>query len=199
MPRYPTDQRNAILAETRQRFLAAAEEEFAAQGFENANIERISAAAGFAKGTIYNHFPSKRALMETLLDEIAARHCEFIITRVRAETDPGQRLRSFYLAGFAYVTGHLASARIAMAILNSPDHLFNQRLYDAYQPLFTLLAREVLLPGAKQGVFSDRLPFSTVSLLMSLYIGAVASIAPDNRPYQDPAQVADFALAALRG
>jgi hypothetical protein len=38
------------LAETRQRLLEAAASEFAREGYTGANINRISQAAGFAKG-----------------------------------------------------------------------------------------------------------------------------------------------------
>ncbi len=198
MPRYPTAKRDQIFAETRQRILDSALSEFARYGFESANVERIALNAGFAKGTVYNHFASKRDLIEQLIDQVADLHCDFIRERVLAQNDPIQRLRAFYMAGFDFVQQFLPQARLALATLNSPDHGLNERLYQAYQPLFSLLAQEILLPGARQGSFSDQLPFSTVGLLMSLYLGAAASIAPGGRPYQDPAQAAEFALAALR-
>ena len=36
--------------------------EFAREGYNGANINRISLAAGFAKGTIYNYFPRQLEL-----------------------------------------------------------------------------------------------------------------------------------------
>jgi AcrR family transcriptional regulator len=47
--------------------------EFACEGYAGANINRISQAAGFAKGAVYNCFACKRALMLALIDEVAAR------------------------------------------------------------------------------------------------------------------------------
>jgi AcrR family transcriptional regulator len=44
---------------TRARLLTAAAAEFARAGFERASVDAISLAAGYAKGTIYNYFPSK--------------------------------------------------------------------------------------------------------------------------------------------
>jgi len=63
MPRYKESERVQIKFDTRQLLLQAATEVFARDGYEKANINRISKTAGFAKGTIYNYFESKRALM----------------------------------------------------------------------------------------------------------------------------------------
>ena len=56
MPRPPKNTREQVLNQTRQQLLQAAAEEFAGRGYSGANINRISLAAGFAKGTIYNYF-----------------------------------------------------------------------------------------------------------------------------------------------
>jgi AcrR family transcriptional regulator len=63
---------------TRARLLTAAAEEFARAGFERANVDAISLAAGYSKGTIYNYFPSKDelflAVVEQALAQAAATH-----------------------------------------------------------------------------------------------------------------------------
>jgi AcrR family transcriptional regulator len=197
MTRYREAERLQILAQTRRRLLDAAVSEFARAGYATANVERISAAAGLAKGTVYNHFPSKRALMEALIDEIGALHLEFISTRVLAESDPVARLRAFYRAGFAFVEEHLDRARISLATLNSADLEFNTRLYAAYMPMFALVAQEILVPGMAAGLFRPCQAMVTASLLMTLYLGSAASITPVGKPFMDPDQAADFALAAL--
>ena len=68
-PRLKQDDREQVLESNRKPLLEVAAIEFANAGFYGANINRISLAAGFAKGTIYNYFPSKQALMLALLDE----------------------------------------------------------------------------------------------------------------------------------
>jgi len=74
MPRHKDAEREQVMSQTRQLLLEAAAEEFAREGYAGANINRISRAAGFAKGTIYNYFSSKRALMLALIDAIAETH-----------------------------------------------------------------------------------------------------------------------------
>lgn len=54
--------------ESHERILAAAREEFMAQGFENASLRRIAAAAGLTAAALYRHFESKEALFAALAD-----------------------------------------------------------------------------------------------------------------------------------
>src|SRR5260370_228011 len=57
---------------TRRRLLAAAAQEFARAGLERASVDAISLAAGYAKGTIYNYFPSKEELFLAVVEDAPA-------------------------------------------------------------------------------------------------------------------------------
>jgi AcrR family transcriptional regulator len=56
---------------TRERLLAAGLELFAERGFRATTIDQIEEAAGLVPraGALYNHFPSKMALLQAVLDE----------------------------------------------------------------------------------------------------------------------------------
>ena len=198
MARYKKAEREKALGDTRQLLLQAATEEFAREGYGGANINAISRAAGFAKGTVYNYFPSKRALMLALIDEIARMHLELISTRVQEEGDPGRRLVRFFEAGFAFVSDHLAEGRVMINTIYGPEVEFKQAAYQAYQPMFQLVARDILAPGIAQGVFRQVDPGATATLLMTIYLGTASQVDEEGRIWLDPRQVADFALNALR-
>jgi AcrR family transcriptional regulator len=51
----------------RQHILEAAEQVFAARGFEAAKLQEISAKVGLSMGTIYSIFPGKQELFEALV------------------------------------------------------------------------------------------------------------------------------------
>jgi AcrR family transcriptional regulator len=55
----------------RMRLIEAAATIFARDGLEGARIDSISIAAGYAKGTVYNYFPSKEALFGAVIEEAA--------------------------------------------------------------------------------------------------------------------------------
>ncbi len=95
---------------TRARLLAAAAQEFARAGLERANVDAISLAAGYAKGTIYNYFPSKEELFLAVVEEAAAQAA----ASSPAPADAAARARlAAVLAGFcAWAREHDALARV---------------------------------------------------------------------------------------
>lgn len=56
-------------AVARARLLRTAAEHFALHGYDGASINRISLAAGYAKGTVYGYFDSKAALFCAVLEQ----------------------------------------------------------------------------------------------------------------------------------
>jgi AcrR family transcriptional regulator len=52
--------------------VAAGLELFAERGFELATLDEVALAAGFTKGAIYRHFPSKGAFLLALFEQYAA-------------------------------------------------------------------------------------------------------------------------------
>jgi len=198
MPRLPTATKEDTLIETRQRLLETAAAEFASNGFASANINHISTLAGYAKGTIYNYFPSKRSLMLALIDEIGAKHTNFIVTQVMSADDPVQRVRQFFHAGFAFVEQNPLQARIAISIVYGHDEEFKQRIYQTYERLFNLIIQDIVESGITHGDFKTIDSSATAGMLMSLYLGSCSQLDSDGKIFFDPGQVAAFALEGLQ-
>ena len=157
-PRHKDSARKEAMQETRRLLLKAAAAEFAQHGYYGANVNRIAAAAGFSVGTVYNYFPSKRELMLAFIDEIGGIHVNFVIDQVKQETEPSQRVRSFFKAGFEFVRENLRESRSLFNTLNGPDEEFRQRLFETYSPLFEILSTSILNPGIEQGSFRSDIP-----------------------------------------
>ena len=124
MARHKETERKQIKSETRRKLLQAAADEIASLGYDGANINRISEAAGYAKGTIYNYFSSKRELMLALIDQTGEEHFEFIKERVEQEQDPVRRLECFFEAGSIYVEHNLARGRVMIGAVYGHDEEF---------------------------------------------------------------------------
>jgi AcrR family transcriptional regulator len=187
------------MSETRSRLLEAATAEFAREGYDGANINRISRSAGFAKGTVYNYFPSKRALMLELIDVIAAGHHQFMADQVRQEVDVARRLERFFQAGSEWIIHNLAQGKVMLTMLNGPDAEFKLRMWQGYQPMHQLIIDEILVPGAEEGVFRREDPRATAGLLMTLYLGIGTSADEEGRSWLTPEWVTEFLLAGMRG
>lgn len=81
---------------TRERILDAAESIILGNGFSAASIDRVLAAGGLTKGAFFYHFPSKDALIQSLIERYVAREARDLSeTMARAERmarDPLQQL-----------------------------------------------------------------------------------------------------------
>jgi AcrR family transcriptional regulator len=75
-----TGQRAAGRQRRLSRILGAAEELFAAHGFAKTTVDEIAAAAGVSKGLVYDHYPSKEALLGAVWDRLVAAWTEAVRT-----------------------------------------------------------------------------------------------------------------------
>ena len=198
MARLPKVTKEKIATDTRRKLLDAASAEFASRGYVGANINRISQAAGFAKGTIYNYFPSKHALMLALVDEIAVLHVDAIQQQVELEQDPIRRLERFFRAGFAFVERYPAQSQLIVNTIYGPDAEFKARVYQAYKRLFELIMQDILQAGIALRQLRPVDPDEFAALVMSVYLGACSQIEPDGKIWLDPGQVATFILDGFR-
>ena len=189
--------RDTALAESRQRLLDAAANEFASEGYAGANINRISLAAGFAKGTVYNYFPSKRDLMLALIDAVACAHTEAVLQQVESEQDPARRLGGFFRAGFAFVEQHSAQARVIVNTVYGPDAEIRERVYKAYERLFTWIAKDIVEAGIARGDFQMLDTNLATALTMTVYLGSCSQLDSKGKIWLDPSQVAHFVLDGL--
>jgi AcrR family transcriptional regulator len=83
----------------RRLFLAAANI-VGRDGYAEASVARITARAGVAQGTFYNHFANRQALLDQLLPAIGRTMLDFIQERVNGAADEGgreiERFRAFF-------------------------------------------------------------------------------------------------------
>src|SRR5262245_61917324 len=74
-------------AATRKRILEVAQELFARRGFEATTTRDIAGAARIAVGTLFNYFPNKEAIVESLVGEAYTA----VADRFAAPTDRTER------------------------------------------------------------------------------------------------------------
>lgn len=74
--------------ETRAQLLDAARGLFIARGVEQVSIDAITSTAGVAKGSFYNHFESRQALFEEILEETLQDVFQRAFTQLPVTGDP---------------------------------------------------------------------------------------------------------------
>ena len=60
--------------DTKQKILDKALELFAAQGYDSVSVGEIAKAVGIKAPSLYNHFPSKQAIFDAILESTAAQY-----------------------------------------------------------------------------------------------------------------------------
>jgi AcrR family transcriptional regulator len=198
MPRPPTETREEIRLSTREKLLAAAAEEFAQKGYVGANINDISTAAGFAKGTIYNYFPSKHDLMLALIGEIGAHHSDYIIQQVAREESAAQRLKRFFSAGYEYVAKYPHQAHVAINVIYGYNLDFRDCFFQAYDGLINFIYEDIVSLGIAKGEFRTTDDNMITALLMSLYLGSISLFDHDGSIWFDADSVMDFAMCGMQ-
>jgi AcrR family transcriptional regulator len=103
--------RRLSAGERRERILGAATELFAARGYAGAPIDAIARAAGVSPPVLYDHFPSKLALYEAVIDSHFA-NLRAIWSRFPAVELSTETITASFDAWFAYVEDNPDAARI---------------------------------------------------------------------------------------
>lgn len=117
----------------RGALLASGAAAFAGEGFEGAAIDRISEAAGLAKGTIYNYFPSKRAIFEEVLRE----GCRYASEAAEAVPDgacSAERLEAFVRGNLTWAFAEPAVATVLARELTGGSPETRELILDASAP-----------------------------------------------------------------
>jgi len=149
--------------ENRRRLLDAAATEFARNGLDDANINEISLAAGFAKGTVYNHFSSKEALFLAVVEEACGLAADGA-TEVSADAPTRERLRAVLASDVEWARAHEAFARVLVREVLTPNPRFYPRVLEAAAPFITRI-REILAAGVARGEVRADIPVDELALV----------------------------------
>lgn len=84
--------------DSRDRVFAAAAAEFAARGFDGANMDRIARAARLNKAMIYYHFAGKAALYRAILSDMFGAVRAAVTAVAAADRPPDDKIRDYVAA-----------------------------------------------------------------------------------------------------
>lgn len=166
----PVSRRERKKDETRSRIFQAAIELFREKGFEATTVDEITERADVAKGTFFNYFPRKEAVLGYLSEVQWAEAEEFAETILRADRPVRDKLTELL-------------ARLAAVYQEEPElsrYVMRESMKRAYTPSdavhhhwHSLLMRLVQM-GQQAGEFRrDVNPVRAVYVLGSVYLGTV--------------------------
>ena len=164
------------LAAARERLVSAATDVVASSGWTGASVTAVAAAAGISVGSVYQHFPSKAALVVEVFRRAAGREVE-VLTDVLAPPAPGQAAVESPVDRLArgvatFARRALARRGLAYALLVAPSEPaveqerleFRRRYRDAFVAVLT------------EGVEAGLLPPQDVRVTAAALTGAIGEV-----------------------
>jgi AcrR family transcriptional regulator len=149
----------------RTRLLEAAAAEFATAGVDGANVNRISLAAGLAKGTIYNYFASKRELFLAVVGEATAQAAAGGES-VADDASTAERLQAMLASDVDWVRAHEDFARVLVREALAGDPRFQPEILAAAAP-FVERVSEIIADGVERGEIRDDLAVEQLAIWFS--------------------------------
>ncbi|HVV75408.1 MAG TPA: TetR/AcrR family transcriptional regulator [Mycobacteriales bacterium] len=145
---------------------------FAEQGFAASSIRDIAGEAGMQSASLYNHFPSKDAMLTELVMLGFETHLERLIAAiVNAPAEPREQLRA---AIQCHVTVHCEFPNLGLVVNHEARHLPpDARVHvESNRRRSAGLVEEVLARGVEQGVFVIRSGPATLFAMASMGVDA---------------------------
>ena len=180
-------------AERKNEILDAAEELFAARGYEETSTGDILERVGIARGTLYYHFKSKEDILDALIERING---DLIARSKAAAADQSLPVVERIVRTIMSLNVASSESAIGQEVLeqvHKPQNALmhqkmQQRLLDGVVPVLTALVEE----GNAAGVFHTGYPRETTEMLI-LYSVTVF----DERFPQTPEQMMHRAQALI--
>jgi AcrR family transcriptional regulator len=134
----------------RRDILAAAASTFARHGYRGTSLDRVAAAMGVGKSSLYHYFPTKEALFATLADETLRREAELFDALAAAGTPPAERLRGLLDAIVGMLDEWAAVGPLLVDFLREPRG--RRRVRETFARARAALAR-LIREGQRTGDF----------------------------------------------
>lgn len=199
MPRYSDKQRAAMEALMRDEVYRTAVEILTREGLQALTIDRLAKAIGVARGTLYNYFADRDAVL-TYVEERAARPVFDELEQIAVREAPAEeKLRGFTLAAFRFVESSRPLIYTLYRIKQIEGTLREAQLRRRHR-LITLVTT-VLEQGMAHGEFR-RLPLPDAAIVFSSVIAGHIEYMADYdivRPAEEIAStLLDVILPAFR-
>ena len=165
--------------DTKQKIISTAMRLFKEQGLDETTMEQIAEVTDIAKGTLYNYFPVKEAIISEYIERVSKERNAARIQSLPGLGDTRSRLKRSLSELMDWVMDQnvLFEKYFTYQIQNMISLRPNQGIASGFQKLGT----EIIRLGQESGEIRNDLPFDT---LIALFEFAFIKIA--QRYYQDP-------------
>jgi AcrR family transcriptional regulator len=156
------------VAEKRKAILEAAAVTFARHGYHGTNLQRVAAAAGMGKSSLYHYFPTKEALFATLADELLRHEAALFASTATSAAPPAERLRRLLDAITGLLDEWTKAGPLLVDFLREPRG--RRRVRENFRAARAALVR-LVKDGQRAGLFRAGRPEALAAILLGCLDG----------------------------
>lgn len=183
MPKYakylPADERRAATVETVVRLAAH-------QNPSDITTAAIASKMGVTHGALFKHFPTKDAILQAVMEWVAAT----LMTRVEKAITPGtpplDALEAMFMAHVGFVAEHPGVPRMLFGELQRPGVTGPKRVAQALLRRYGELVRQLIASGKASGALDANLDAEAAA---GLFIGTIQGLVMQALLHGDVAQI----------
>jgi AcrR family transcriptional regulator len=157
------DLRRSSILESAQRLVYT-------KGYEGLSIQDILADQQISKGAFYHYFPSKQALLETLIEHLAAQVLELLNPIVQDEHLPAtEKLQRFFSVAARWKTARKEYLLTLMRTWYADENaILRLKTQAALMPLVSPLFISIVRQGVNEGVFRTQFQDQACDIIFSM-------------------------------
>jgi AcrR family transcriptional regulator len=209
IPASAAERRSRERTARRKTMIAAAIAVFGEKGFAEATMDEIAERAGFGKGTFYNYFDDKQALLAAAFEEAYDGLVALVVDYFddAARVDPAPDARAVFRGFIAHLTNYFAEHHSVFVVMMKEAHRLAFDPVSSHVAFLGLqrdrvaAAIEVPLQAAMDRGELRPLPARTVAHLLmgnvQAYLMTAACAAPAGHAAGTPTETADFLTTVL--
>jgi AcrR family transcriptional regulator len=152
----------------RRDILAAAAATFARHGYRGTSLDRVAAAMGVGKSSLYHYFRSKEALFATLADETLQREVELFDALAVGDAPPAERMRVLVDSILDMLDEWAAVGPLLVDFLREPHG--RRRVRETFARARAALAR-LIREGQRAGAFRAGAPRALATVVLGCLDG----------------------------
>ncbi len=158
--------------ETRSKIIDIAVDLFQRQGFESTTADQIAESADVSKGTLYNYFPSKEAILHGHVQRGSADALSRTLSLIESFPDTRSRLSALFRDIAAWMKANREIYRIYVGY--RMRNLLRTDFTQADRSGFNKVVEAVIAAGRKSGELRQDIPLQVLALhLEMMYFGTV--------------------------
>ena len=143
---------------------------FLEKGYDNTSISDILSNLDIARGTLYYHFESKEAIMDTIIE----RSIKNVIEEAKSVVfRKGLTVQEKMFTLFSSTSMKRLSGRELMIdYLNQPQNaLFHEKINRSFIQKIVPLLGDIIKEGVEEGTFINAYPYESAEMILVMIIG----------------------------